>query len=206
MIYRKVKVGENAAIAAIHKEAFGDFFLSSLGIGFLNTYYKACLKEPTSIAVCAVDEAGVLKGFATGSLHAGGYHRKLFLNNLFSFLLSITGFLFTKPKAIVRLAKNLNKTPDVNDKQDYSELLSIAVVPELKGAGVARELLKLFEEEVIRMGGNRIALTTDFENNERVIAFYQKCNYKIFYDFITYPDRHMYKMIKHLNQKDEKGF
>lgn len=206
MNYRKVKVGESEALATIHKEAFSDFFLSSLGIGFLKTYYKACLKEPLSIAICAVDESGIIKGLATGSLNAKGYHRKLLLNNLLSFFFNIAGFLFTKPKAIIRLAKNLNKTPHVNDERDYSELLSIAVVPELKGSGVAMELLKLFEEEVVRMGGQSIALTTDFQHNERVIAFYQKCDYEIYYDFISYPDRHMYKMIKHLNQKNEKDF
>lgn len=200
MNYRKVNVGEHAALAVIHKEAFGDFFLSSLGIGFLTTYYKACLNESVSIAVCAVDEAGTIKGFATGSLTAAAYHRKLLLKNLFPFLSCIAGFLFTRPKAIIRLLKNLDKTPHIKDKRDYSELLSIAVVPELKGSGVAKELLNQFEEEVIRKGGKNIALTTDVENNERAIAFYQKCNYEVYYDFSPYPKRHMFKLIKHLRR------
>ena len=198
MKYRKVKVGEHTALAVIHKEAFGDFFLASLGIGFLKTYYRACLNEPASIAVCAVDEAGAIKGFATGSLTAAGYHRKLLMNNLFSFALGIAGFIFTNPGAIIRLAKNLDKTPHVNDSRDYSELLSIAVVPELKGTGVAKELLKLYEDEVRSKGGKSIALTTDVESNERVISFYRKCNYEIYYDFFPYPKRHMFKMIKQL--------
>lgn len=198
IIYRKLNESEYKAIALIHKKAFGDFFLSSLGIGFLNTYYKACLNEPTSIAVCAVDEIGAIYGFATGSLYASGYHKKLLINNFLSFSMSISKVIFTKPKAIIRLAKNLNKATNVDDKQDYSELLSIAVDPEYKGTGVAKELLAIFEREAIKMGSSKVALTTDVENNERAISFYKKCNYDIYYEFISYPNRRMYKMIKTL--------
>lgn len=99
---------------------------------------------------------------------------------------------------LTRLAKNLDKNPSTSDDRNYAELLSIAILPQLKGSGTGKALLELFEEEVVIRGGQKIALTTDYENNERVIAFYQKCGYEIFYDFVTYPNRHMYKMIKTL--------
>lgn len=207
MKYRIVNPSEYKSLAAIHKLAFKDFFLTSLGLGFLETYYKACLNYNGSIAVCAVDEEDVIKGFATGCLQAKGYHKKLFLNSLFSFALRGIILVFTKPAALFRLVKNLDKTPNPDDDRNYAELLAIAVLPELKGSGAGNELLKIFEKEALIGGGKRITLTTDYNNNDRVVAFYKKSSYRIYYDFVTYPNRKMYKLIKDLEKaENEKNF
>lgn len=198
MIYRKANTNDFKILAKIHSLAFSDFFLTSLGIKFLETYYKTCLQDINSIAVCAVDENGVIQGFATGSFKAAGYHRRLFLKKPFRFLMAALRSVISNPSVLIRLAKNLDKNPSKNDDRIYAELLSIAILPQLKGSGAGKALLELFEEDVQKSGGKKIALTTDYDNNERVIAFYRKCGYEIYYDFITYPDRHMYKMIKAL--------
>lgn len=198
MIYRAAKPDDFQAMATVHHQAFSDFFLTSLGIRFLETYYKTCIQHSDSIAVCMQDDDGVIQGFATGSIRAAGYHRKILFQNPFRFLTSALRSVLLKPTVLIRLLKNLDKNPSAFDDRNYAELLSIAVLPQLKGSGAGKELLVMFEEEVMARGGKKIALTTDFENNDRVIAFYQKCGYEIYYDFITYPDRHMYKMIKTL--------
>lgn len=198
MKIRQLKLEDYERLASIHKSAFSDFFLSSLGLQFLEIYYKSCLSEPTSIAVGIVDEQENVIGFATGTLKAKGYHKRLFFKNIFSFLRSIARSAIANPQIIYRLIKNIEKKPNDSDKKDYAELLSIAVLPELKGSGAGKALLESFEQEVKVNGTNRIALTTDYNNNERVIAFYQKFGYEIFYDFTTYPKRRMYKMIKNV--------
>ena len=196
MIYRKANWKDFKVLASIHHLAFKDFFLTSLGKGFLELYYKACLKSNGSIAICAVNEQNTVIGFASGSLHAKGYHKKIILSNLTSFIYSGLVIALTNPASIIRLIKNIDKTPSPEDDRNYSELLSIAVLPELRGSGTANELLKMFEKEVANRGGNRIALTTDYNNNDRVLAFYKKNSYHIYYEFITYPKRKMYKMVK----------
>ena len=198
MIYRNANPNDFKVLAAIHQQAFSGFFLTSLGIKFLETYYKSSLEDDRSIAVCVIDEAGIIQGFATGSIQAAGYHRRLFQKNIFRFLSAALRSALHNPSVLVRLAKNLDKNPSKTDDRNYAELLSIAILPRLKGSGTGKALLELFEEEVTKRGGHKIALTTDFENNERVIAFYRKCGYEIFYHFVTYPNRHMYKMIKTL--------
>jgi ribosomal protein S18 acetylase RimI-like enzyme len=199
MICRSAKPDDYRAMAAIHHKAFSGFFLTSLGIRFLETYYKACIKHPDSIAVCAIDANGSMLGFATGSIKAAGYHRNLLFQNPLGFLASALRSVLLKPSVLIRLIKNLDKNLSENDDRNYAELLSIAILPQLKGSGAGKALLEMFEEEVKEKGGCKIALTTDYENNDRVIAFYQKFGYEIFYDFKTYPDRHMYKMIKTLS-------
>ena len=57
--------------------------------------------------------------------------------------------LFSNPKAIVRLLKNLGKNINTEDRGDYVELLSIVVLPGLNGLGIGKELIKNFEEEAI---------------------------------------------------------
>ncbi|OFY23568.1 MAG: hypothetical protein A2W98_00395 [Bacteroidetes bacterium GWF2_33_38] len=204
MKYRTVDPNEFKLIAVLHKLAFSDFFLATLGLGFLKTYYKACLLADDSIAVCAVNSNNIIKGFATGSWHAAGYHKKLFLSNLISFSWRGMILIFTNPKALFRLLKNLDKTPNPEDDRNYAELLSIAILPELKGTSVGKELLQMFELEAFKRGQTRVALTTDYNNNERVVAFYKKSGYLVYYDFITYPNRKMYKMIKDIHNVDNK--
>jgi GNAT superfamily N-acetyltransferase len=72
-------------------------------------------------------------------------------------------------------------------------------MPNLKGFGYGKMLLDEFEFNAKKMGVNKIALTTDFYDNETVINFYKTNNYKAYYDFMTYPNRKMYKMIKNLS-------
>lgn len=201
MNIRKAEPDDFKMLANIHSLAFSGFFLTSLGINFLQTYYKAVLNSQQSIAVCVLDDSGVIQGFATGTIRANGYHRKLFKNNLLSFISATFIAALTKPSVIIRLVKNLDKNHKVNDNKDYAELLSIAVMPQMKGTGVPQKLLNYFESEVLKRGGQKIALTTDYHNNDRVVAFYNKCGYEVFYDFVTYPDRRMYKMIKTLSGK-----
>jgi len=196
MIYRQATKDDYRALAYIHSQAFQGFFLTSLGIDFLETYYKAALNCQKSIAICAVNEERLIQGFASGSIESANYHRNLFKNNWVAFLLAVSKSALRKPAIIFRLANNLDKNPSPNDDKKYAELLSIAVLPELKGSGTGKALLEHFEEEVLRRGGKKVALTTDLNNNERVINFYKKCGYEIFYNFITYPNRQMYKMIK----------
>ena len=50
--------------------------------------------------------------------------------------------LFSNPKAIVRLLKNLGKNTNTEDRGDYVELLSIGVLPGLNGLGMGKELIK----------------------------------------------------------------
>lgn len=200
MIYRTVKKNEFDSLAKLHLKAFDDFFLTTLGYGFLKTYYCASLKTKDSIAVCAVNNKNEIVGFSIGCLKSKGFHKKLILNNFLKFSVQAAKILITKPKAIIRLMNNLEKESNQNDDGNYSELLSIAVSPDCKGLGIGKELIKAFELEAILKGSNRIALTTDFNLNDDVIAFYKKTGYEVFYEFITYPNRKMYKLIKELNK------
>ena len=191
---------ESKALTIVHQQAFNDFFLTELGPSFLNIYYKSVIQTKGSIAVCAINEHEKIIGFATGCDYAKGYNKRLVINNLPRFSLQAVRLVFTRPKAIFRLLKNFEKKSNPNDNGNYAELFSIGVLPEAKGLGIGRKLLEEFEKEAQLKGCKKITLTTDFYNNDQVVSFYKKNGYQIFYDFYTFPRRHMYKMIKNFNE------
>ena len=92
----------------------------------------------------------------------------------------------------------MEKNADFKDDGLYAELLSIAVSPALTGSGFGKALIERFEEEAKKRGCKRVALTTDFNNNNSVISFYKKSGYIVYYEFTAYPARRMYKLVKDL--------
>jgi ribosomal protein S18 acetylase RimI-like enzyme len=124
----------------------------------------------------------------------------LIKQNLISFVLIGLKLIITKPKALIHLFKNLNKSnPNITDNGEYAELLSIGVSDTKQGQGLGKKLMIKLESELISKGCENLSLTTDYFNNESAVEFYKISGFTIFYDFIAYPNRKMYRMIKKLN-------
>jgi ribosomal protein S18 acetylase RimI-like enzyme len=200
MIKRRLTHSDVEDITKIHLQAFHDFFLSQLGENFLNLYYKCFLEDINGIGVGIFDDNTRMLGFSVATTQSRGFNKNLFLNNFFPYFIIAIKLIFTRPQALIRLMKNMTKQAYPNlDDGEYAELFSIGVDPEEQGSGIGKMLLEETERIVADKGCQRITLTTDFFDNENVIGFYKKMGYSVFYDFITYPDRKMYKMIKRLN-------
>ena len=147
---------------------------------------------------------GKVIGFSASSYLSHGFNKSLIKCNLMAFGLMAIKLLFKNPQTILRIIKNLDKraSNNMDDDGSYAELYSIAVLPECQGLGVGRLLLIKTEEEVTEHN-SRLSLTTDYFNNDKTIAFYRRLGYKEFYDFIAYPNRRMWRMIKNLNNSIE---
>ena len=200
MEIRDLNISDVPKIAEVHEKSFKDFFLTSLGRRFLETYYTASVNNNTSIGIGLFDSDGNLNGFATGTSQSAGFHKTLLLQNIFAFFKGLLFISLSRPQVIIRLVKNINKKSNKIDDKQYAELLSIAILPNLKGSGYGKILLEEFEKKVKSHSVSKIALTTDFNNNDSVVGFYCKCGYEVYYDFIAYPNRHMYKLIKNFDE------
>ena len=187
-------------VVNIHIMSFENFFLTSLGKKFLTVYYNCVRKDSNGLLLgCYQDD--VLIGFCAACLYSKGFNAKLISHNFLKFLWVGLQILFTKPKSLIRLFKNLTKKdPNINDNGDYSELLSIAVNPNKQGLGVGQKLLNRLEQDLVAKSCSKLSLTTDYHNNEKTIHFYEGLGYRVMYEFITYPNRKMYRMIKILSQ------
>ena len=197
---RKARLCDVDGIVSIHQAAFRDFFLTTLGEGFLKTYYSAFVKNGPGVVLCAFKD-GRMAGFAAASYRSRGFNTRLVRQNLPAFCRVGLGLLFTRPGAIRRLVKNLDKKSGdsaVRDDGEYAELYSIAVSPDHQGEGIGRLLLTATEQDVGAHNGE-ISLTTDYYDNEKALAFYQALGYRQFYDFTAFPDRRMWRLNKTLS-------
>lgn len=198
MQYKVIEPTEYRRVAEIHQFAFPDFFLSSLGLKFLETYYKASLKNIETVAIGAYNEKNEIVGFSIGCQRSLGYHKRLVMRNFLLFFYRGVTLFFTKPNSLIRLVRNFDKNSNSADDGEYAELLSLGVLGYLKGKGIGRELVQVFENNLIYRKCSKVTLTTDVQSNNAVLEFYKKNGYSIFYEFMTYPNRRMYKMIKYI--------
>ena len=199
IIYRKSNISDSNQIAKIHSKSFPNFFLTTLGYSFLKTYYRSCVKSKEAISISAIEQDDKkLLGFAVGCFNSEGFYKRLIFSNLFEYSFRALVILFTKPTALIRFYKNLEKNNGKEDKGNYAELLSIGVLPDKNGFGIGQGLLVEFENQVRENGVNTITLTTDSDSNDSVLRFYKKSGYTVYYDFETFPNRKMLKLIKEL--------
>ena len=194
----KASEKEIDAIVRIHEQAFPSFFLTELGSGFLKLYYKSVMNHKDGVLlVCMLDEA--LIGLCAGTILSAGFNTRLIKSNFIKFGFESLKLLFTKPMSLIHLMKNMSKEDaSEGDTGDYAELLSIAVDPKQQRSGGGRAMLQALELEVKKRGSNKISLTTDYDNNEKTVSFYKSLGYEPWYDFITYPNRRMYRLVKKL--------
>lgn len=196
IIIEKPSIKNVDDIVSIHQQAFPDFFLTTLGSGFLRMYYKCMCKCERAVTLCATED-GKIVGFSTTALKSTGFNAKLIKENLCGFVWESIKLLFTKPMSLVHLARNMSKTnSDVVDRGEYAELFSIGVSPGSQGKGVGSMLLTETECLVSKKGVSTISLTTDKNDNVSTISFYKRNGYEVMYEFTAFPNRPMYRFIK----------
>lgn len=191
----KIRVAEEndiSKIVEIHLERFSSFFLTTLGKGFLKTFYRSFIKSKAILLV--LEHEGEVRGFAAGSRSNNGFFKNLVKHNFIEFCLQGIVILFNKPSALVRMFSNASKAEKNNSI--FAELLSIATLRNTNGYG--RQLLEEFENEVRKTSSVHIpiSLTTDVESNDKAVSFYKNCGYEILEEFESYQGRKMYRFIK----------
>lgn len=193
---RNANIEDLQNVVSIHEMAFPEFFLTTLGSKFLKLFYTSVMNHKDGVLLVCENEERVI-GFCAGTMLSSGFNSKLIKSDLWAYMMVSLKILFTRPKSLIHLMKNISKEESSQgDDGQYAELLSIGVDPTVQRSGGGTALLKALEEEVKARGGEKLSLTTDFNENEKAIGFYKSLGYEPWYDFITYPDRRMYRMIK----------
>lgn len=198
MDIRRATVNDVNSIVGIHIDAFNGFFLTSLGSRFLKFYYTCFIKSKETIVMVA-EENGQIYGFSASTKVCKGFNSRLIKNNLFAFACLSLKMMFTTPSSLFHLVKNLTKKGEgVEDNEDYAELYSIGVSKNAQGKGIGKKLLLASEYVMKEEGVLRVSLTTDYYNNDGAVGFYHSMGYETLYEFVTYPNRKMYRLIKTL--------
>lgn len=198
MNIRKATQADVDSIVKIHIDAFDGFFLATLGTLFLKFYYTCFINNAQTVTMIA-EEGGIILGFSASTKVCKNFNRRLIGGNFFVFCILSIKLLCSSPRSLIRLMKNLTKKGcDFEDNEEYAELYSIGINKNAQGRGIGKKLLSSLEQVMKEEGVQRLSLTTDFYNNESSVGFYHSMGYEILYEFVTYPNRKMYRLIKNL--------
>jgi ribosomal protein S18 acetylase RimI-like enzyme len=177
ILINNLKLNDVDNIAFLHKNAFNNFFLTSLGLNFLTKFYASIIRSKDGIAIGAFGENNELVGFAIGAKTKNGFYKSLLKNNFTSLLFSAILNLIKQPHKIKRLLQSFFTSESSNEEYiNYATLLSICVDPDKKGQKIGKLLLESFENEILNYSTG-ISLTTDKYNNDYVNNFYLSNNY-----------------------------
>lgn len=182
-------------VVKVHNSAFKGFFLTDLGPDFLKQYYHSVANAPDGILIGAYHNDKLI-GFCAACTECAGFNTRLIKSNIINFGLIGLKLLFTRPKALIRLSKNLTKKGSVSDDGHYAEMMSIAVDKEIQNSGAGKAMMDCLEKTLKQRNVVSLSLTTDKLNNENTLAFYEKRGFRQMYVFTAYPDRIMYRLIK----------
>jgi len=185
------------SVVDVHNSAFKGFFLTELGSNFLRLYYESVMKSDDGILYGVFDNDNLI-GFCAACTRSAGFNSGLIKQNIVRYGIVSLKILFTRPKALFRLGKNLTKTGNVKDDGEYAEILSIAVRQDVQNSGTGKLLVEGVENYLRERGISELSLTTDKFDNDKTLAFYRRNGFRLMYEFVTYPDREMLRLIKDL--------
>ncbi len=162
-----------ADVVRVHVRSFPQFFLTALGDRFLRVFYEdLSRREQAYLLVARAD--GQVVGFAGGVLDEDRYFRELFRQRVLAYAMASAPAVLRDPRILARLWRGRRRSaPDAVDSPP-STLLSIGVDPSVQGRGVGQALLTEFERVLRDSGQSRYSLTTEADNNQATIRFYDR--------------------------------
>lgn len=156
-------------VVSVHRAAFPNFFLSFLGPAFLRVFYGFVASE--GIALVAVVD-GRIAGFVAGVHDSRSFYRRLLRRRFVQVALALVPATLRRPSTIVRVARRARQRTADGPIHAGAELMSLAVDPEKRQQGIGRALIEAF---AARAGS--LWLTTDAEDNDAVIRFYENLGF-----------------------------
>lgn len=158
-------------VTDIHLKTFSGFFLTFLGSGFLKQLYKGFCTHPASGLLIAQQDGRVV-GFIAYSEDLSGFYRYLIRKSLIPFAWYSLIALFRRPSAMRHIIRAFLKPGESERSEQYIELSSIGVLPELKHQHIGSQLLHSLQNAFDSQKFAYIKLETDAIDNEATNLFY----------------------------------
>ncbi len=186
-------------LARVHRDAFPDFFLSTLGEPFLTEFYRAFLGDRSAVALVARDPAGVPLGAVVGTTEPAGFFTRLIRRRLLGFAWAGVRALASHPGSAARLMRAIGYRGDQPAGQHGALLSSLCVDPHRQSVGIGTALIRAWEAETARRGVATAFLATDAIGNDGVHAFYVARGWRVAEGYVTREGRAMNRYTKSLD-------
>jgi len=190
---RVAESGDLGGIVDVHAAAFPHYFLTNLGRGMLTRFYAAYLYHPNTVNIVAT-ENGKVCAFIVGVCDADEVLKSFYRQNLGYVIGCVCVRLLALNRVIVKgLALRLSHVGIAcasvfSRKRSCSaahqpvecrtRLLSIAVLPAVRGRGASVKMMAFFEERLRERKVREVGLSVN-SDNERAIAFYKKTGWRV---------------------------
>lgn len=158
-------------LSRLHIRAFPDFFLTQLGVNFLDALYEGYLEDEESGIIIA-EYNGKPAGFIAYSKDYPRFYKELMKHHLLRFAVCSMGAAIRHPSFIKRLLGAFKKSDSVVKNEKYVELASICVDPRLGKHGIGSKLIDHLKGMVDFNEYAYINLETDAVDNDAVNRFY----------------------------------
>lgn len=177
-------------IAILHQRAFPEFFLTQLGLPFLQTLYRGYLDDRDSGIIVAEDDKTV-KGFIAYSRDYPRFYKGLIRHKIIQFAWCSFLAAVRHPSFAKRLLGAFKKSDSVVKTEKYVELASICTDPASEGHGTGTTMIRYLIGLVDFNIYEYISLETDADGNDRVNRFYQKNGFVLDRQYTTPEGRKM---------------
>jgi GNAT superfamily N-acetyltransferase len=186
-------------IVAVHRDAFRDFFLTTLGERFLRRFYGAMVREPSALNFVGTVN-GSLAGFVVGTTQPPRFFRKLLVRQGLGFCADALGAFVRRPwfvgRRLLRGLTYRGEAPQM--RADAALVSSIAVLPVASGTGLGAALLNAFCDAAAQRGASSVYLLTDRDDNSGVNRFYLKAGFVLEAELTRSGKRSMNRYIRDL--------
>ncbi len=186
---RQASASDLDSIVNVHRICFPDSFSTAIGNirggALLRSYYETFMKTTPELFVVS-DENEAINGFCMGYLCENAVSKEWQKANCIKIAFATLSLLFRGNKAAVAKIKSTIRKSKVNyfdkrydvDPTKKIDLLSICVLPEKRGSGLAKDLIESYENIGKMMNREACVLTVRAENG-RGIGFYEKNGYVV---------------------------
>ena len=146
MIIKLATKNDCLRIAEIHFQEIKYGFLNQLGKKFLSYFYMAMITSPNAFLVVAEEDDRVI-GFISGCTNLNKFYKDFVKQYTFKSFLILLKKIFS-----FSIFKKVFEVMSYSKKEEkdlpQSELLSIAIIKEYQGQGIAQKLLERFVLEM----------------------------------------------------------
>ncbi|MFA6174998.1 MAG: GNAT family N-acetyltransferase [Phycisphaerae bacterium] len=175
-IIKSLDVSNASQVARLHIKGIPTGFISSLGQEFVSALYEAIAEDKNSFGFVAVEDDKVL-GFVAFSINLSRLYKYVALKKGFRFAFVLANRMLSL-RVIKKVWDNLFY-PAKMKKMDLpdAELLSIAVAPEGRGRGIAKQLVDAGFEECRKRKIEKVKVLVAADN-EVANKLYKKCGFE----------------------------
>lgn len=167
-------------ISKLHSDSIRTGFLSTLGLAFLSTLYRAIDKCPHSFISVQKDQKNNILGFISGTISVSKMYKWIILRYGILFVFQLILFVFNlnflkkiKETLFYSFKKKNSDSADETHIQCDAELLSMAVSDESRGLGIGSTLIDDLEQWLKTMNIKEYKVVT-FSEDPRSNGFYEK--------------------------------